>query len=38
MNEQKLRIGDTLVFDHSDYSDYCIVYAVSDDGRKGRMA
>ena len=35
---QKLKVGDTLVFDHSDYTDYCIVYWVNDEGTEGKMA
>ena len=38
MNEKTLKVGDTLVFDHSDYKDYCIVYAVNEDGTEGKMA
>ena len=34
----KLNIGDTLVFDHSDYTDYGIVYAVSENGQKAHAA
>lgn len=35
---QKLNVGDTLVFDHSDYTDYGIVYWVNDEGTEGKMA
>lgn len=38
MEKERLKIGDTLVFDHSDYTDYCIVYAVNEEGSKGKMA
>lgn len=34
----KLNIGDTLVFDHSDYTDYGIVYEVSENGQKAHAA
>ena len=33
-----LKVGDTLVFDHSDYRDYGIIYAVSENGTKAHAA
>lgn len=33
-----LKIGDTMVFDHSDYTDYCVVISVNEEGTEGKMA